>query len=68
MLYSAVPVNHSVVTSAVCKMFLRLQGGYNLNSICDSAEACLSVMLGDRVPALPTPKPPHKRSDIDRIC
>jgi len=33
-----------------------------LSSISDSAVACLSVLLGDRVPALPTPKPPQKRS------
>ena len=33
-----------------------------MSSISDSAVACLSVLLGDRVPALPTPKPPQKRS------
>jgi len=50
------------MVSAVHDMFWYLQGGYNLSSISDSAEACLSVMLGDRIPALSTPKPPHKRS------
>jgi len=37
------------------------QGGYNLNSISESADACLSVLLGDRVPLLSTASPPNHR-------
>jgi histone deacetylase 6 len=50
-------MTHMLSSLAGGKLILILEGGYNLNAISESASACLSVLLGDRIPALPTVRP-----------
>lgn len=51
------PVGYSHMTAALAALaptLLVLEGGYNLQSVARSTEACLSVLLGDA----PLPLPP----------
>ncbi|XP_033103185.1 histone deacetylase 4-like [Anneissia japonica] len=49
-------MTRQLMTLAGGRVVLVLEGGYNLTSICDAAEACANVLLGHDEPDLKVPK------------
>lgn len=46
-------MTHMLSALAGGKLLLALEGGYNVNSIAESAYACVKVIVGDELPAMP---------------
>lgn len=51
------------------KLMLALEGGYNVEAVARSSEACMKVLLGEAVPRLPQPMPPSHTclSIVERV-
>ncbi|POY71533.1 hypothetical protein BMF94_5454 [Rhodotorula taiwanensis] len=47
-------MTHMLSALAGGKLLLALEGGYNVNSIAESAYACVKVIVGDELPAMPS--------------
>ncbi|KAM9475391.1 histone deacetylase 6 [Clarias gariepinus] len=59
-------LTHQLMSLAAGRVFIILEGGYNLNSISTSMAMCTSMLLGDTPPLLP-PLPPPNPSAVTSI-
>lgn len=62
--FGMTPAGYALMTHSLCalaggRVVLALEGGYNLLALSESVAACVSVLLGDNCPPLPSNNVPN---------